>query len=145
MGWTGASSISHTTPLNTDRKLFAIRVHIDITREHAGRNSPEVAQINTFADFLVGKNPLARRKLWNEVKCALRKCDRIGMGCIDIALRDFAGRYYDAPIHGLLETYRERLPTHASTGRSKPSTTTAPSPLRTGRESISNVTGTTSE
>ena len=122
----------------TDRKLFAIRIHTDvgITGEYVGGNSPRAAQINTFADFLVGKNPLEREKLWSEVKRALRKYDRMGMGPIDIALWDFAGKYYDAPIHELLGTYRERIPAYASTynggaggtlhgastGRSRPST-----------------------
>jgi L-alanine-DL-glutamate epimerase-like enolase superfamily enzyme len=38
----------------------------------------------------------------------------MGMGPIDIALWDFAGKYYDAPIHELLGTYRTRLPAYAS-------------------------------
>jgi L-alanine-DL-glutamate epimerase-like enolase superfamily enzyme len=101
----------------TERKLFAIQVHTDegITGEYVGGNSPGAAQINTFADYLVGKNPLAREKHWSEVKRALRKYDRMGIGPIDIALWDFAGKYYDAPIHELLGTYRERFPAYAST------------------------------
>ncbi|MFB6134718.1 MAG: enolase C-terminal domain-like protein, partial [Halanaeroarchaeum sp.] len=34
---------------------------------------------------------------------------------IDIALWDFAGKYYDAPIHELLGSYRDRIPAYAST------------------------------
>ena len=102
---------------STDRKLFAIRIRTDvgITGEYVGGNSPGAAQINTFADFLVGKNPLEREKLWSEIKRALRKYDRMGMGPIDIALWDFAGKYHEAPIHELLGTYRKRLPAYAST------------------------------
>jgi L-alanine-DL-glutamate epimerase-like enolase superfamily enzyme len=101
----------------TERKLFGLRIHTDkgTTGEYVGGNSPAAAQINTFADYLVGKNPLKREKHWSEVKRALRKYDRMGMGPIDIALWDFAGKYYDAPIHELLGTYRERLPAYAST------------------------------
>ncbi|MFB6074403.1 MAG: enolase C-terminal domain-like protein [Haloarculaceae archaeon] len=101
----------------TERKLFAIRIHTDegITGEYVGGNSPGAAQINTFADYLVGKNPLARERHWSEIKRALRKYDRMGMGPIDIALWDFAGKYHDAPIHELLGTYRTRLPAYAST------------------------------
>jgi L-alanine-DL-glutamate epimerase-like enolase superfamily enzyme len=100
-----------------ERKLFGIQVHTDtgITGEYVGGNSPGAAQINTLADYLIGKNPLEREKLWSEVKRALRKYDRMGMGPIDIALWDFAGKYYDAPIHELLGTYRKRLPAYAST------------------------------
>ncbi|WP_435156374.1 mandelate racemase family protein [Haladaptatus sp. DFWS20] len=101
----------------TDRKLFAIKVHTDtgITGEYVGGNSPGAAQYNTVADYLIGKNPLKREKHWSEVKRALRKYDRMGIGPIDIALWDFAGKYHDAPIHELLGTYRERIPSYAST------------------------------
>jgi L-alanine-DL-glutamate epimerase-like enolase superfamily enzyme len=101
----------------TRRKLFAIRIHTDtgLTGEYVGGNSPGAAQINMFANYLVGKNPLHREKHWSEIKRALRKYDRMGMGPIDIAMWDFAGKYHDAPIHELLGTYRQRLPAYAST------------------------------
>ncbi|MFA9516390.1 enolase C-terminal domain-like protein [Halopenitus sp. H-Gu1] len=100
-----------------DRTLFAIEIHTDtgVTGEYVGGNSPGAAQINMFADYLIGKNPLKREKHWSEIKRALRKYDRMGIGPIDIALWDFAGKYYDAPIHELLGTYRERIPAYAST------------------------------
>ena len=101
----------------TRRKLFAIEIHTDtgITGEYVGGNSPGAAQINMFGNYLVGKNPLNRERHYSEIKRALRKYDRMGMGPIDIALWDFAGKYYDAPIHELLGTYQERLPAYAST------------------------------
>ena len=101
----------------TRRKLFAIRIYTDIgiTGEYVGGNSPGAAQINLFANYLIGRNPLHREKHWSEIKRALRKYDRMGMGPIDIALWDFAGKYHDAPIHELLGTYRKRLPAYAST------------------------------
>ncbi|WP_265110746.1 mandelate racemase family protein [Halosolutus halophilus] len=101
----------------TWRKLFGIKIHTDtgITGEYVGGNSPAAAQINMFADYLVGKNPLEREKHWSEIKRALRKYDRMGIGPIDIALWDFAGKYYDAPIHELLGTYRTEIPAYAST------------------------------
>jgi L-alanine-DL-glutamate epimerase-like enolase superfamily enzyme len=101
----------------TERKLFALEVHTDegITGEYVGGNSPAFAQINTFASYLVGKNPLERERHWSEIKRGLRKYDRMGMGPIDIALWDIAGKYYGAPIHELLGTYRHRLPAYAST------------------------------
>ena len=101
----------------TRRKLFAIKIHTDTgtTGEYVGGNSPGAAQINMFGNYLVGKNPLNREKHYSEIKRALRKYDRMGMGPIDIALWDFAGKYYDAPVHELLGTYQERLPAYAST------------------------------
>ena len=101
----------------TMRRLYAIRVNTDvgITGEYVGSNSPGAAQINTFASYLVGKNPLHRERHWSEVKRALRKYDRMGIGPVDIALWDFAGKYHDAPIHELLGSYRDSIPTYAST------------------------------
>ncbi|AXG06113.1 mandelate racemase [Haloplanus rubicundus] len=101
----------------TTRKLFAVRVHTDagVTGEYVGGNSPAAAQYNTVANYLVGRNPLDREKHWSELKRALRKYDRMGIGPIDIALWDFAGKHYDAPIHELLGTYRRTMPAYAST------------------------------
>jgi len=101
----------------THRKLFALKIHTDtgITGEYVGGNSPGAAQINTFANYLLEKNPLNREKHWSEIKRALRKYDRMGIGPIDIALYDFAGKYYEAPIHELLGTYQTEFPAYAST------------------------------
>jgi L-alanine-DL-glutamate epimerase-like enolase superfamily enzyme len=101
----------------TERKLFGIRIYTDegITGEYVGGNSPAAAQINMLADYLVGQNPLERERHWSELKRSLRKYDRMGIGPLDIALWDFAGKYYDAPIHELLGTYRRTIPTYAST------------------------------
>jgi L-alanine-DL-glutamate epimerase-like enolase superfamily enzyme len=101
----------------TQRKLFALRIHTDegVTGEFVGENSPAFAQINTVADYLIGDNPLKRERHFSEIKRALRKYDQMGIGPLDIALWDLAGKHYDAPIHELLGTYRERLPTYAST------------------------------
>lgn len=101
----------------TERKLFGVKIHTDVgvTGEYVGGNSPAAAQYNIIANYLIGKNPFKREKHWSEVKRALRKYDRMGMGPIDIALWDFAGKYYDAPIHELLGTYRTKIPAYAST------------------------------
>ncbi|MFA9518172.1 enolase C-terminal domain-like protein [Halopenitus sp. H-Gu1] len=101
----------------TERHLFGLRVYTDegITGEYVGGNSPAMAELHQVADYLVGKNPLNREKHWSELKRALRKYDRMGIGPIDIALWDFAGKYHDSPIHELIGTYRERIPAYAST------------------------------
>jgi len=101
----------------TTRKLFALEIetNIGISGEYVGGTSPGAAQINMFAQYLIGKNPLRRERHWSELKRALRKYDRMGIGPIDIALWDFAGKYYDAPIHEMLGSYRSSLPAYAST------------------------------
>jgi L-alanine-DL-glutamate epimerase-like enolase superfamily enzyme len=101
----------------TERKLFAVRVETDagVTGEYVGGNSPGMAQLNTVADYLIGRDPFARERHWSELKRGLRKYDRMGIGPVDIALWDVAGKRYEAPIHELLGTYRRRLPAYAST------------------------------
>jgi L-alanine-DL-glutamate epimerase-like enolase superfamily enzyme len=100
-----------------ERTAHGIRIHTDVgvTGQYIGGNEPAVTQIELCAPYLLGTDPLKREKHWNSLRRVLRKYDRMGLGMIDIALWDFAGRFYDAPIHELLGTYRERLPAYAST------------------------------
>lgn len=100
-----------------ERRLFGLRIHTDagVTGEYVGGNSAAAAQINVVADYLVGRDPLRRERHWSEINRGLRKYDRMGLGPIDIALWDLAGKYRDAPIHELVGTYRDRLPAYAST------------------------------
>ncbi len=101
----------------TERRVFALRVETadGNVGAYVGGNSPGAAQLNTVADYLIGRNPLHRERHWSELKRALRKYDRMGIGPIDIALWDLAGKQYGAPIHELLGSYRDRLPAYAST------------------------------
>jgi len=108
---------------------FAVRVHTDadITGEFVSwtqggsgdafgaTGPPSISQIEMVKDYYLGKDALKRERHWSEIKLKLRKYDRMGLGPVDIALWDIAGKYHDAPIHELLGTYRERLPTYAST------------------------------
>jgi len=110
-------SVVYEPGATTERRLFALRIETDagITGEYVGGNSPGAAQINTVADYLIGKNPGERERHWSAMKRALRKYDRMGIGPLDIALWDVAGKYHDAPIHELLGTYRREFPAYAST------------------------------
>ena len=38
------------------------------------------------AQYLLGKNPLERERIYNDLKRGLRKHDRLGIGPIDITL-----------------------------------------------------------
>jgi L-alanine-DL-glutamate epimerase-like enolase superfamily enzyme len=102
---------------SVERRLFALRVETDVglTGEYVGGNSPGAAELNTVADYLIGKDALARERHWSEIKRALRKYSRMGMGPIDIALWDLAGKHHDAAIYELLGAYRDRIPAYAST------------------------------
>jgi len=101
------------------RYAFGVRVHTDIgtTGEYVGGNPgrPAVAQMRGFAESLVGRNPFERERIWRDLRHGLRKYDGMGLGPVDIALWDFAGKHLDAPICDLLGRFRTRLPAYAST------------------------------
>ena len=96
---------------------YALRIRTDmgITGEFVAGGAAEAGELSLYAHYLLGKNALEREKIYNDVKRALRKYDRMSMGWVDIALWDLAGKYYDAPIYELLGGYRKKLPCYAST------------------------------
>ena len=83
--------------------------------EFAGARAPEYSTLPIISHYLIGKPILQREKIYADIKRALRQYARIGIGPVDIALWDLAGKYYDAPIHKLLGGYQERLSCYAST------------------------------
>ena len=95
--------------------VFTIETDAGVTGEYAGGNAVSYAQIGMVAHYLLGKNPLERELIYNDLKRALRKHDRFGLGPIDIALWDIAGKLYNAPVYELLGGYRKTLPAYAST------------------------------
>jgi len=77
---------------------------------------PMVAQIGMVAEeHLLGRDPLERAGVWTDLWRALRHTDHLGLGPIDVALWDLAGKHHGASVSTLLGGYRERLPTYAST------------------------------
>jgi len=100
-----------------DRTTHAVRIGTDtgLRGEYVGATAVGATQIGLCAEYLLGQNPLKREKHWNAMREILRKYDGMGIGPIDIALWDLAGKRYGAPIHELLGTYRKRLPAYAST------------------------------
>ena len=73
------------------------------------------------SDFLIGRNPLKREPIWQDLWRSMRHTDHIGVGAIDIALWDLAGHYYDASISELLGGRRQdRVPAYASTMSGNP-------------------------
>jgi L-alanine-DL-glutamate epimerase-like enolase superfamily enzyme len=96
---------------------YATRVFTNegVTGEYVGGDSPSFAEFNMFAGYMIGKDPIQRELIYNDVKRAMRKFDKMGMGQIDIALWDLAGKYYGAPVYELLGGWRTSLPCYAST------------------------------
>ncbi len=99
------------------RTSYVLQIHTDqgIVGEYHGGGATEYAQLEMFVHYLIGRNPLQRELIYNDVKRALRKYDRMSMGLVDIALWDIAGKYYNAPVWELLGGYRKTLPAYAST------------------------------
>ena len=68
------------------------------------------------AQYLLGRNPLDREIIWHDLKRSRRGQDGTPPGSVDVALWDFAGKLYDAPIYELLGGgWRKKLPAYAST------------------------------
>ncbi len=101
-------------PGNTHHaRAMGLRVHTDqgIIGDYVGGNAVEYAAIPAFVGVVLEERALAREVIYNRAKLALRQHARMGMGVLDIALWDLAGKYYDAPIYdSLVKTRFEEVP-----------------------------------
>lgn len=97
--------------------VYGYRVHTEsgVTGEYVGGDSVGFAQFRKLAPSLIGQDAHQRELIYDRARRELRKYDKMGMGPLDIALWDFAGKYFDAPISKLLGGWRQRLPCYAST------------------------------
>jgi len=73
-----------------------------------------LGQTLALAPHLVGRDAHQREKIYDDFKRAHRQYDHMGFGCIDIALWDWAGKQFGAPVSRLLGGFRSRLPAYAS-------------------------------
>ena len=99
---------------------FAVKIYTDDDvigeyippRSRVGVIMPASAAL---AHLLIGKPALQREHHYQAMRRATMHVGEVGIGALDIALWDLAGKYHDAPISQLLGGYRERLPAYAST------------------------------
>lgn len=89
-----------------------LRIHTStgVIGESTGRNI-----LPNVASYVLGKNPFEREKIYNDVKRGLRHTGTTALSGLDVALWDFAGKVYNAPIYQLLGGWRETIPAYAST------------------------------
>ena len=80
-----------------------------------GGTRATMAQTLSLAPNLLGRDPDQRELIWNEMKRELRQHDGMGIGPIDIALWDLAGKRFGASVSQLLGGFRTRLKAYAST------------------------------
>lgn len=95
--------------------VFRIDTDAGISGEYVGGNAASYAEVGMVAQYLLGKDALDRERIYNDLKRGLRKHDRMGIGPVDIALWDIAGKLFDAPVWQLLGGFRKTLPAYAST------------------------------
>ena len=74
-----------------------------------------LGQMLMLAPRLIGKDARERIAIYEDLKRDIRQFDHMGHGPLDIALWDWAGKRYGAPIQELLGGYRKRLPAYART------------------------------
>jgi len=72
------------------------------------------ALLTYLKPILMDKNPLDIGYLWHEMWRRDRFVSLRAVGALDIALWDIAGKVANLPIHRLLGTCRDRVPTYAS-------------------------------
>lgn len=80
-----------------------------------GINGHAADHIRSIAGWLIGQDAFERERIWNDLRRVWRKYDQLGLGPIDNALWDIAGKTYGVPLWELLGGYRTRLPAYAST------------------------------
>jgi L-alanine-DL-glutamate epimerase-like enolase superfamily enzyme len=68
-----------------------------------------------LAYSLIGKPALQRERHYQAMRRATKHVGEVGIGALDIALWDLAGKYQNVSISQMLGGYREKLPAYART------------------------------
>ena len=121
VGNVGPSADGYDTiyiPNSTGRNsTLATRIETSdgVVGEFVGGPTLALGQTVYLAKKIIGRNAFHRLEFYEEFKRALRKYDKMGVGALDIALWDWAGKRLGASVATLLGSSRERLPAYAST------------------------------
>ena len=98
-------------------KAFVVRLLTDagITGEYVCRRRVEAMGVSEAWGYLKGKNALQRERIYNDLCRGFSMVAQAGIGPVDIALWDIAGKYHGVPVYKLLGGYKESFPCYAST------------------------------
>ncbi len=83
--------------------------------EYVGGMTLSARQTAYLAPKLLGRDAFHRLEFYEEFKRALRKFDKMGVGPLDIALWDWAGKKLGTSVANLIGASRPRIPVYAST------------------------------
>ncbi|MGY8958891.1 MAG: enolase C-terminal domain-like protein, partial [Alphaproteobacteria bacterium] len=112
--------ISYTPGYSGPQTRFAIRIFGDtgVVGEYVpgrGRAGIIKSACAALGQTLIGKPALQRERHYRSLRRLTKHVGEVGIGALDIALWDMAGKHYDAPVYELLGGHRTRLPAYAST------------------------------
>jgi L-alanine-DL-glutamate epimerase-like enolase superfamily enzyme len=105
---------------STAQLRFGVRIRTDagVTGEYIpprGRARVIAAGCEALGYGLIGKPALEREGHYQRMRRATKHIGEAGIGALDIALWDLAGKCHDASVATLLGASRRRLPAYAST------------------------------
>jgi L-alanine-DL-glutamate epimerase-like enolase superfamily enzyme len=114
------AGVSYRPGDGADQLRFGLRIFTDagVTGEYVpprGRATVVMSASAFLAHGLIGKRALERERIYRSLRQATKHVGEIGIGALDIALWDIAGKLHEQPVYRLLGGYRERLPAYAST------------------------------
>jgi L-alanine-DL-glutamate epimerase-like enolase superfamily enzyme len=108
----------HVYVPNTNGSMATLAARIEtadgVVGEYVGGLTLAFRQSAYLAKRLIGRNAFNRMDFYEEFKRALRKFDKMGVGLLDIALWDWAGKRLGTSVANLLGASRTRLPAYAS-------------------------------
>lgn len=112
--------ISYTPGHSSIQTRLAIRIYGDtgVVGEYVpGRGRARVIQSASAAlgQMMIGKPALQRVKNYTSLRRLTKHVGEVGIGGLDIALWDLAGKHHGAPVYELLGGHRTKLPAYAST------------------------------
>ena len=70
--------------------------------------------VKRIKPMLIGEDPLARERLWQNMMRRTRGMLMRVVGAVDVALWDLAGRAAGVPVHRLMGSFRNSIPAYAS-------------------------------